>query len=797
MGLNPGKILHHRYRIVEILGQGGFGKTYLAKDSPLDNRLCAIKEIPQPPSDDPNVLQQAKGRFDREVRALSQLGQHPQIPQVFDQFEENHNFYLVQEYIAGNPLSDELTPGEKWEEIRSIALLREILEVLKFVHQKGVIHRDIKPSNLIRRTDGKIVLIDFGAVREIGTLTVNNSGEMVTTTIGSPGYMPPEQQYGNPDFCSDLYAVGVIIIQTLTGINPQRFLRDPDTCEIIWIYATPDRPMIQISDRFTAIINKMVHYDFRKRYQSITEILPDLERVIDSSRSPNRERVRRRYSPRLRILFLSVCGCGIGIIIAVIIHKLLIPTTCNLIVGDHISCGEEVIIKSLTPVPKQKGVKSFSRSNYQESLDFFQQSWRQDKKDPETLIYMNNALLEAIDADYYTIAVAVPLRRNQTGEIVSESLTLEILRGVAQAQTEVTASLLQDRGDDREFPGREFLEKVNQKNKGIRVIIADDRNQIEKAKEVAQSLIDRPEILGVIGHYASDMTMEVVDIYNSQKLVLVSPGSTTNDLTENPRDFFFRTVASTQKYAPIISQYLTSKKIKKVKLFFNPSSPFTYSFLEDFKQAFQKTENQSIQTSNLTERDEVEKEILNLGKQPDVALVLIPDGEVTDSLANAIDIFRANNDRHWIASSEGLNHLKTLEIASQLNSFEKIVISTHWHSLSSQNPKFPKEASQLWGGQVNTTTALTYDAARSLIEAIKQQPKPSRIGMQKTMRNQNFKAEGATGTIQFDPKTGDRQNPPQQLVHIVSCPNQQFGVTFVPIQYETAEAAGLKCNALR
>ncbi|MGB3241163.1 MAG: bifunctional serine/threonine-protein kinase/ABC transporter substrate-binding protein [Geitlerinemataceae cyanobacterium] len=794
MGLNPGDILHDRYRIVKLLGQGGFGKTYLAEDTNLNDRLCAIKEIPQPQSDDLNVLEQARLRFDREVRALSQLGQHPQIPQVFDRLEDDNNFYLVQEYIEGNPLSDELTSGNRWEENRAIAFLQDILNILSFVHQKEVIHRDIKPSNLIRRSDGTIVLIDFGAVREIGTLTVSDSGETVTTTIGSPGYMPSEQQCGNPDFCSDIYAVGVTIIQSLIGVNPQRFLRDPETCEIIWIYATPDRPTIQISDRLTEIINKMVRYDFRKRYQSITEILPELERVIDSSRSPNRARFRRRDSPISRRLFLSVCGCGIGIIIAVIVHKLLIPTTCNLTLNDRISCGEELIIKSLTPVPKQKGVKSFSRSNYQESLDFFQQSWRQDKKDPETLIYMNNALLEAIDADYFTIAIAVPLRRNQAGDIVTESLTLEILRGVSQAQTEVNLSLLEVKGDKRDFPGRDFLEKINLKNQGLRVVIADDRNQIEKAKEVAQSLIDRPEILGVIGHYASDMTMEVVDIYNSQKLVLVSPGSTTNDLTENPRDFFFRTVASTQKYAPIISQYLTSKNIKKVKLFFNPSSPFTYSFQEDFKQAFQTSIDRSIQTSNLTNKNEVEKEILNLGKQPDVALVLIPDGEVTDSLANAIDIFRANNDRHWIATSEGLHNEKTLEAASKLNSSKKLVISTHWNSLNSQNSQFPDRSLRLWGGNVNSTTALAYDAARSLIEAIRQQQKTSRMGMQQTLRNPNFKAEGATGTIQFDPKTGDRQNPPQQLVHIVSCQSEKFGVTFVPIQYETAEAAGLKCN---
>jgi eukaryotic-like serine/threonine-protein kinase len=799
--VNPGDILHDRYLIIQLLGQGGFGRTYLAKDTQLNDRLCAIKEIP-PQSNDPNVLQQARSRFDREVRALSQLGQHPQIPQIFDQFEEDKNFYLVQEYIEGNSLSDELTPGEKWEETQAIALLQDILNILSFVHKQGVIHRDIKPSNLIRRTDGKIVMIDFGAVREIGTLMVNELGEIATTTIGSPGYMPPDQQYGNPGFYSDIYAVGIIIIQALTGFNPNRCLRDPDTCEIIWVYSTPDRPMISISDRLKAIIDQMIRYDFKQRYQSVLEILQDLEPIsVMIVTSPIQQNRSRSFSIWHGIL-LGICGGAIGLSSAIILYKFFTPKTCNTIEGDHFSCGEEILITGLNPVPKKDGVEAFLQSKYQNSLEFFQNSWREDKKDPETLIYMNNALLEAIDADYYTIAITVPLRRNEAGAIISEDLALEILRGVAQAQTEVNLSLLEQKGDNQDFPGRSFLEKINLKGKGLRVVIADDGNQVSQAQKVATSLTNTSDVLAVLGHYASDMTIEVVDTYDRHQIVLMSFGSTTNKLTKNPRNFFFRTVGSTQSYAPLLAQYLIKKNITKAVLFYNPSSPFTYSFQEDFKHKFLEYDGTAIKRAilgefDLTKKEVVEQELSKLKNQPDVAIVLSPDGEVTDSRANAIELFKANNDRHWIASSEGLNNQTTLEIASQLNSFDKIVISTHWHSLSSQNPKFPKEASQLWGGQVNTTTALTYDAARSLIEAIEQQPKPSRIGMQKTMRNQNFKAEGATGTIQFDPKTGDRQNPPQQLIHIVRCQSEQYGVTFVPIEFETAEAAGVKCDGDR
>jgi eukaryotic-like serine/threonine-protein kinase len=773
MGLNPGEILHNRYLIVQLLGEGGFGQTYLAQDSNLDNRLCAIKTIPYPQSNNPEVLHQARLRFDLEVRTLSQLGQHPQIPQIFDRFEENENFYIVQEYIEGHTLSEELTLGTQLPEVQVIALIKDILEILEFVHKNNVIHRDIKPSNLIRRTDGEIVLIDFGAVREIRTLTVTSSGKIATTTIGSPGYISPEQQFGNPGFYSDIYAVGIIGIQALTGVNPSNFNRDPQTCEIRWHYSKPDR--------IKKILDKMVRYHFKDRYQSVIEVLSALK------------------NPKKNYWLLILCGCAIGLGAAIVLHKFLAPKTCDVKIGDNISCGEEVIVSSLNPVPKQDAVTEFATKNYQESLALLEQSWREDKKDPETLIYMNNALLEAIEADYYTIAIAVPLRRNEAGAIVSEDLALEILRGVAQAQTEVNLSLLEQEGDNRDFPGRDFLEKRNLQGKGLKVVIADDGNRVPQAQKVAQSLIDRSDILAVLGHYASDMTMKVVDIYDRHKIVLMSYGSTTNKLTTDPYDFFFRTVGSTRSYAPILAQYLIQKNITKAVLCYNPSSPFTYSFKDDFKQKFLEPDGTATQRAivgevDLTEKKVVEQELSKLENQPDVAIVLSPDGEVTDSRANALTIFQENNDRHWMAASEGLNSLETLEIASQLNSFEKLVISTHWHSLSSQNPKFPNEASELWGGQVNSPTALTYDAARSLIEAIRQQSKPSRIGMQKTMRKPNFKAEGATGTIQFDPKTGDRLNPPQQLIHIVRCQNEQHGVTFVPIQFETAEAAGLKCD---
>jgi serine/threonine protein kinase len=172
------------------------------------------------------ALQAAKRLFNREAEVLYQLGNHNQIPRLFAHFEEEQEFYLVQEFIEGHELRQELPVGKKLSENFVIALLKEVLEILAFVHQQNVIHRDIKPSNLVRRKqDGKLVLIDFGAVKQFGTQVINSQGATsFTIAIGSPGYMPNEQIAGKPRFSSDIYAVGMLgASRFCKNVKPIRF----------------------------------------------------------------------------------------------------------------------------------------------------------------------------------------------------------------------------------------------------------------------------------------------------------------------------------------------------------------------------------------------------------------------------------------------------------------------------------------------------------------------------------------------------------------------------------------------
>ena len=268
-------ILRGHYKIISHLGGGGFGQTYLAEDIDLPTHpTCVVKQL-KPVSNEPFVLETAKRLFDQEAEMLYSLGSHDRIPRLLAHFQEGEEFYLVQEFADGTDLTQEISSGKRSPESVVIALLKEVLEILVYVHDRNVVHRDIKPANLIRRnSDRKIVLIDFGAVKEIGSLAVDPQGNTnLTIAIGSPGYMPIEQLNGKPRFSSDIYAVGMMAIQAITGAEPRLFDEHPETAELVW----RDRIQGNYSSQFLDILDKMVRYDFRQRYQTASEVLEAIE----------------------------------------------------------------------------------------------------------------------------------------------------------------------------------------------------------------------------------------------------------------------------------------------------------------------------------------------------------------------------------------------------------------------------------------------------------------------------------------------------------------------------------------
>ncbi len=268
-----GKVLRNRYKILKKLGSGGFGDTFLAEDMDLPgNPRCVVKHL-QTRNPNPEILQIAKRLFNQEAEVLYRLGKHhEQIPELLAHFEENGEFYLVQEFIDGHDLTTEIIPGKQLSETQVLKLLKEILEVLAVVHEHGVIHRDIKLQNIMRRQDGKIVLIDFGSVKEIKSLATNTEGEVNSTiVIGTPGYIPNEQANGKPRLSSDVYAVGMLGIQALTGVQPRKLPTDPADGEVVW------RNLVSISNELADILTKMVRCNFKERYQTAAEALQALQ----------------------------------------------------------------------------------------------------------------------------------------------------------------------------------------------------------------------------------------------------------------------------------------------------------------------------------------------------------------------------------------------------------------------------------------------------------------------------------------------------------------------------------------
>ncbi len=288
---NSGALFRDRYRVLKVLGRGGFGVTYLAENAALPGEpRCVIKQL-CPKTQNALSLERAKVRFRREARALASLGSHSQVPQLLDYFTTHGEFYLVQDYIQGETLAQEVRRRGRLSEATVKQFLLEILPVLKFIHRNRIIHRDIKPSNIIRsERDHRLVLIDFGAVREFLTDIDNTIYFQPQTTqfVGTPGFAPPEQLALRPCYGSDVYALGMTCLYLLTGRSPIEFDVDPKTGNIQWLHT------VAVSDHFAGILDKMLRSSSEDRYASVEDVdralalEPHLEALSDCMNTRSR-----------------------------------------------------------------------------------------------------------------------------------------------------------------------------------------------------------------------------------------------------------------------------------------------------------------------------------------------------------------------------------------------------------------------------------------------------------------------------------------------------------------------------
>lgn len=271
----PNNLLNNRYKIIRSLGSGGFGNTFLAEDTYMPSgRLCVVKQL-KPVTTSSEIYQLVRERFQREAAILEELGAgNGQIPQLYAYFTEGGEFYLVQEWIEGIALSTWIKEQGAQSESAVQEILANLLPVLAYVHSKGIIHRDIKPDNiLLRSSDQKPVLIDFGAVRETMGTIINTQGNATSSiVIGTPGFMPSEQAAGRATYASDIYSLGLTAIYLLSGRIPQKLATDNLTGEIIWRSQIP-----AINPSLAMVLEKAVMSHHRDRFPTAKAMLTALQ----------------------------------------------------------------------------------------------------------------------------------------------------------------------------------------------------------------------------------------------------------------------------------------------------------------------------------------------------------------------------------------------------------------------------------------------------------------------------------------------------------------------------------------
>ncbi|VXD21487.1 conserved exported hypothetical protein [Planktothrix serta PCC 8927] len=428
-----------------------------------------------------------------------------------------------------------------------------------------------------------------------------------------------------------------------------------------------------------------------------------------------------------------------------------LPSTSspNIAVGSietRISQGEKVLIPSGNLALKQAGVAALASRQYQEAVQQFNAALQQNKNDPEALIYKNNAQIRQNNQPYYTIAVSIPIG-------TSVNTAQEILRGVAQAQTEVNQA-------------------GGLGGKLLNVIIVNDDNSPELAQEVAKTLVNNSEVLGVIGHFGSNTTEAAAPIYEAGKLVLISPTSTATEIS-NAGDFIFRTVPSDRFAGSTLARYLLNTlNLKKTVLFFNSANQYSTSLQTEFTTALSGDGGEVIRVFDIAKPNFNPMQALEQARQQGAeAIVLTPD---SSTIEQALQVVRINRQQLPLLGGDSLYRPETLKVGSDAAG---MVIAIPWHILANPDSAFAQAANQLWGASVNWRTATAYDATKALIAAIAKNP--TRTGVQETLSASDFNPEGATGVIQFLP-SGDR-NQALQLVTIEPGTRSELGYDFVPV----------------
>ncbi len=398
------------------------------------------------------------------------------------------------------------------------------------------------------------------------------------------------------------------------------------------------------------------------------------------------------------------------------------PPVINQIVSDldkRFSEGARILVPSNDNETKLFAAKAIAEGNTKEAINLFTTYLQKQSNDPEALIYLNNA--KAINHNPLKIAVVVPITSNL-------NVAQEMLRGSAQAQDEIN------------------------KNGGINgrylsIMIADDSNEPDIAKQVAQAIVNKPEIIAIVGHNASNASLSAAPIYQSNQLVMVNPTSFANGIAD-VGNYIFRVVPTTQVLAQSLAENVT-KKHKKLAICYDSQAPDGVSFMQDFIASFLKLGSQqapiACDLSNVALKPQQQiQDAIAAGAD---SLLLLPH---IDRLSKAYDVAKANKGRLKLYGNSTLATMKTLE---QGLATQGLTVVVPWSSKTFANRVFAQAAKKFWGGDVSWRTAGNYNATYTVIKGLEKAQ--SRDGLQQTLGNPQFAVEMLNGRVKFLPN-GDR-----------------------------------------
>ncbi len=768
--------------------RGGFGRTFLAKDLKFtglkftDLPLRVIKQLHPKISPSKSQLADIERLFHGEASVLGKL-KHSQIPHAwaFAKIEAPHDlqestiqpfqtqpfFYLVQDFIDGQNLTQELNQKGQFSEAEIIEILLQMLDVLNYVHSEGVIHRDIKPSNIMRASKSNtLYLIDFGAVKQVVVTGVPTAQSVV---IGTPDFAPPEQMTGKPvSASSDLYSLAATCVSLLAGKEVQE-IREYRTYTWNWQNYTNVNPQLEY------ILDKMLSYHLDDRYQSAREVIAAVSKLQPQAPvskpsphptptpTPTLTPIPIPDPPTNPLKKILLIAGGIGaLLLGAALYAGLQPPE-PLLADDFFSRGEESLLKEINFEntlcrqalgEKQQGMTAFKNQNYDNATNHFQTAISLFKEaikttnecgvDPETLIFLNNAKAN-IKGNSLNIAVVIPGKNTQQNTDLSQ----EVLRGVASVQ--------------------EILNNQNGiQGRLLEVVIARDENNSDSGEDVAAKVAEQlainqipgdrafnGNILGVVGHYTSDATLAAADVYGKKQLVAISPTSTAvrkKSSSESKHEFnlspyVFRTAPNDAVAAKDLVEYARQNiGSGNAAVFFDSRKSYSLSLKESFQEKY-------APLGNTIECDLADFGINNCPINENVKLLMLSIDTGDISKASLI-ISKYKNQP--LLGGDSLYNADNISSTFGDQS-ENLVLAVPIH-IQRTEPTFRSQSVKLWGTQyVGWRAATAYDATQAIVAALNQtENNPTRQSLYEELNSPFFSTPGATGTVQFN-RFHDRQ----------------------------------------